>query len=153
MIDRLHAEMSERWKYCEMARGLVYVEPRLPSSHHHTGYKTVGLGGKNYLEHRVVWFLAHGQWPKGEIDHINRDKHDNRIENLRVVSKSQNARNRGLMKSNRTGVTGVSIDGNRFVVKLSIDGKPRSFGRFKTLEEASAIARSQISIRDAGASL
>lgn len=58
------------------------------------GYRVINLGGKPILAHRMAWFLHTGEWPDGPIDHINRDRDDNRIVNLRVVSAAENNRNR-----------------------------------------------------------
>lgn len=54
--------------------------------------------------HRMAWFYVHGEWPKGQIDHINHDRKDNRIANLRVVDNTENHRNRPLQSSNKTGL-------------------------------------------------
>jgi len=69
----------------------------------------VGLHGKRYKVHRIVWFLIHKVLlnRSEQIDHINRNPFDNRIENLRVVSQKLNNRNKNKTKNNRTGVTGV----------------------------------------------
>ena len=58
------------------------------------GYFRVYIDGKHYASHRLAWLYAHGHWPNGQIDHINRDPGDNRIANLRDVSASENCKNR-----------------------------------------------------------
>ncbi len=58
------------------------------------GYRVVGVGGKKYKEHRLVWLLANKEWPEHQIDHINRNRSDNRLCNLRDVNQRQNCRNR-----------------------------------------------------------
>lgn len=58
-----------------------------------TGYRMVSYKGRKYLTHRVIWFLLKGRWPENDIDHINGDKQDNRIENLRDVVDSVNLHN------------------------------------------------------------
>lgn len=57
------------------------------------GYRYICLLGSKYLAHRLAWFYVHGVWPNGEIDHINGDRADNRIGNLRVVTHAENQHN------------------------------------------------------------
>lgn len=71
------------------------------------GYKHGKFCGKTMKAHRVAWFLHHGAWPKGIIDHVNGVKIDNRLENLRDVDRVVNGRNRNLSRNNTTGVNGV----------------------------------------------
>ena len=59
------------------------------------GYRRVFVNGRKYLAHRLAWYLHYGVWPSKNIDHINGDPSDNRIENLRDVSQSVNIRNQG----------------------------------------------------------
>lgn len=72
------------------------------------GYKSGTVLRTHQLAHRVAWAIHHGEWPTLQIDHINRDRNDNRIENLRDVSKRENARNMGRRWDNKSGCTGVS---------------------------------------------
>ncbi len=99
------------------------------------GYRTIRLDGRSHLAHRLVWMWHHGEWPKHEIDHIDRDPANNRIENLRDVSSSINQLNRRY-RSNKTGLAGVAENGNQFMAQLNIFGKPVYLGTFDTPEEA-----------------
>lgn len=73
------------------------------------GYIRVKIGKSKHLAHRIIWEMHNGQIPDGmEIDHINHDKIDNRIENLRIVSKLINMQNKSKYKNNSSGVCGVS---------------------------------------------
>jgi len=71
------------------------------------GYRLLELNKARYLEHRLVWLYHHGYLPTLDIDHINRDRADNRLCNLREVSRSTNLRNASRSKANKSGHTGV----------------------------------------------
>jgi hypothetical protein len=68
-------------------------KPGIADSMRNDGYYRVSIFGKRYLSHRIVWLWNKGYFPKKEIDHINHDRADNRIENLREVSTKENAQN------------------------------------------------------------
>lgn len=71
------------------------------------GYLQIFIGNDQYLLHRVVWCIAYKESPKGYIDHINGVRTDNRLSNLRVVTKDENARNVKRRCTNNSGITGV----------------------------------------------
>jgi len=71
------------------------------------GYLTIMIDGRNYRCHRLAWLYVYGEFPNEFIDHINRIKTDNRIINLRIASKKQNAENVGVQKNNKSGYRGV----------------------------------------------
>lgn len=100
------------------------------------GYKRTWVAGKKYTMHRLIWFWHHGTWPEA-LDHINGNRADNRIENLRECTHTQNMWNAKGRKS-QTGIKGVTWDKrkNRYRVRFRTGGERNSFGYFKTLEEA-----------------
>ena len=71
------------------------------------GYRRVKINGQLYMTHRLAWFLNHGVWPTHEIDHIDGDRLNNRIDNLRDVPKALNQRNARKRKDNSSGLVGV----------------------------------------------
>jgi hypothetical protein len=99
---------------------------------HRDGYFTIGVQGKRYLTHRVIWFWMTGEWPKSEIDHINGDKTDNRWSNLRAATRSQNMRNRGPHNDNKSGLKGVhfSKKGNKWIAQIYANNQRKQLGRF-----------------------
>lgn len=103
------------------------------------GYITLSVDGKVYQAHRVVWLHVYGEFPKGGIDHINRVKTDNRIENLRCATTSENMRNRSIGKNNTSGHMGVSWNEGmeRWVAFIS-DGRRITLGIFVDKEDAIA---------------
>lgn len=106
---------------------------------HPTGYIFVTLNRRRYLAHRIAWALHYGYAPMQIVDHINGDKHDNRIKNLRLVSRRQNIQNQRLpSKRSSTGHLGVSrFKNGKFRATINIDGKNKHLGSFNTIEEAS----------------
>lgn len=104
------------------------------------GYLTVTVGGKAYLAHRLAWFHEHGQWPF-LIDHIDRDRHNNRIGNLRECTYEENAWNVTPMKGTASGVEGVNWSARRkkWVAKISGGGIHRTLGHFDAIEEAASV--------------
>jgi hypothetical protein len=104
---------------------------------HKQGYANGKLDGRVYFAHRVVWVLSTGAWPAGEIDHVNHDKRDNRMSNLRLVTKQTNARNLPMLKNNTTGVTGVYRRARGgWHAAIRVAGRLRHLGCFRTKAEA-----------------
>lgn len=103
-----------------------------------TGYVRAKLLNKKYLAHRLAWFIAHKQWPQGQIDHVNGNRSDNRIANLRVVDHSGNSQNRrGKQKNNQSGYFGVHASGKKWRAQIRINKKLKHLGLFDTPELAS----------------
>lgn len=102
------------------------------------GYLRVFWDGKYHKAHRVAWFLTYGEWPKGQIDHIDGDKTNNRINNLRDVTQTVNMYNQTKAhKHNKTGVLGVGFNGYSYQAKIRIGNKLKYLGSYATKEEAS----------------
>ena len=99
-------------------------------------------GKKRYLRlHRVAWLMVYGCWPEGDIDHINHDRADNRIENLRSVTRSINHRNMTRSTRNSSGVVGVSRLGEKWRARFFHNGSERRVGYFSSVEDAEAALR------------
>lgn len=99
------------------------------------GYVYIKIDGKSFKLHRIVWLMVYGEDPREcEIDHIDRDKTNNKISNLRLADRVTNCLNKGISKANTSGVTGVSYCKRD---KLWIAKKSKKcLGYFKTKEEA-----------------
>ncbi len=101
-------------------------------------YRTIRVNGVGLYEHRLVWMWHHGEWPHGEIDHINGDGFDNRIANLRLVDRFENAQNVKDLSTNKLGLRGVCYIPSRRKYRATIraNGKCTTLGHFETAEEA-----------------
>jgi hypothetical protein len=104
-----------------------------------TGYVLLSIDDVKYKAHRIAWLIAHGSLPKIDIDHINGDRSDNRISNLRAVSRQINLQNmRHANRLNKSGLLGVSPNHKRWAASIRINGKKKHIGTFDTPNEAQA---------------
>lgn len=105
------------------------------------GYRVVRIGNRERCTAgRLIWLIQTGEWPGAEIDHINRDRSDNRWSNLRDVPSKANAANRGMRAGNASGVQGVSWHKTRrrWYAHIRQDGAQKSLGYFEKFEDAVA---------------
>lgn len=119
-------------------------EPFFADNAKRNGYRAVRLDGKHFFAHRLVWQMKHGDLePEEFLDHIDRDKTNNKLSNLRKFSHSQNAFNRGIQLNNTSGVTGVSYNkrDRKWVAMIKINGKQKCLGASKKKAEAIALRR------------
>lgn len=105
-------------------------------SSHSGGYVTVTVDQQRILAHRLAWALHYGQWPELPVDHVNGDRADNRIANLRLATVAQNTCNSRARSTNKVGLKGVSRVGARWRATIVADGKQHHLGRFDTPEAA-----------------
>jgi hypothetical protein len=110
------------------------------STRNDNGRRIINLDGKVVYAHRMIFLFHHG-WLPAEIDHIDRNPSNNRIENLRSVTRAENQRNTGLRKDNTSGVKGVCWyePTKRWTAQIRINGVRKRLGYFKNLEEAAAV--------------
>ena len=108
------------------------------------GYWAIRIQTARYKAHRLAWLYHYGAWPEGDIDHINSDRRDNRIANLRDVDRSTNIQNLKVAKShNSSGLLGVVLDRSKktamkYAARIVYGGKQHSLGYFSTPEAAHA---------------
>ena len=105
------------------------------------GYRHININRKRYLEHRLAWLYIHGEWPKKEIDHINGIKDDNRIENLREATRSENECNKTKRRDNTSGYKciGWNKAAQKWCARIQIYNKRKHLGLFDSKEEAYAV--------------
>jgi hypothetical protein len=102
------------------------------------GYRNISIDGVLYRAHRLAWLYVRGEWPNAEIDHINLNKDDNRLSNLRIASRSQNMANSRVRVKCKSGFKGVSKYRGRWVASIGRNGRKTHIGVFDTPEEANA---------------
>ena len=104
------------------------------------GYFSGQLFAKTYSAHRVIWAMAHGYWPNGDIDHANGNRLDNRLSNLREATRAENNRNVGVQANNTSGFKGVSWDAahSKWKARIGHHRKIIHLGRFESPEDAYA---------------
>lgn len=122
-----------------------FAGTRAGSYHHRSGYRRICLavGGKKkriIAEHRIAWLLAYGEWPRGEVDHINGDRSDNRLCNLREVDPASNMKNKATYSNNTTGACGIGWHkkNRKWTAYITADGKRKHLGCYGSIEEAVA---------------
>ena len=102
-----------------------------PNGH---GYLRISVDGRKYGAHQLAWLYVYGQWPERDIDHVNRDRADNRIANLRLADRRQN--NANLAGWAGAGLKGAYRSGRFWRAQIQVDGRKRYLGTFPTAEAA-----------------
>ena len=107
---------------------------------HPGGYRAGRINNRSFLAHRVIWAIVNGEWPKFEIDHIDHIRHNNRIDNLRCVTRFENAKNRTRQINNKSGICGVRFRGDlrKWSVEIKANGKREHLGYYENLNDAVA---------------
>lgn len=104
------------------------------------GYIVLGIGKRVYAAHRLAWLWINGEWPNGDIDHIDGTTTNNAWANLRAATESQNMMNAKIRKDNKTGIKGVHAmrraTTTRYAANVTVNRRRVRIGTFDTLEEA-----------------
>ena len=138
-------ELNRELRYDPLTGELYWIVPRrnrrmgLRAGGVKGRYRYISIDGVNYLEHRVIWVMVHGSIPDGqEIDHINRDGCDNRLENLRLVTRRENVLNSGVASSDCSKYPGVTRSNTpgKWVAGLHINSNRVNIGTYTTEEGA-----------------
>jgi hypothetical protein len=102
------------------------------------GYRFIKVNSVAYAAHRLAWLYMTGEWPPHEIDHVNRNRSDNRFANLRAVTHKQNMENLNLSKANTSGFRGVSWAAGKWSAIITHFGERKVLGTFDDIEQAKA---------------
>ena len=130
--EKERKRVHSRWKLLKAGKVAGHVNQY--------GYRILCIEHKSIPAHRAAWAIHYGEWPKGQIDHINHNKDDNRLGNLRDATASENSRNRSIPAHNASGAIGVHFNkpSGKWHARIFHDGKRIHLGAFK--EKAEAIA-------------
>lgn len=126
------------WKKSVGKRGKI---GNLAGSLHHSGYKYVKLNGKSTANHRIIFMMHHGYFPE-EVDHIDRNRANNNINNLRASTNEKNALNKSVGIHNKAGIRGVYFDkrNKKWSVQISVNKKQKYFGQYFDIKVAQFVA-------------
>lgn len=105
------------------------------------GYRSISIQKHRYLVHRVIWAWVYGTWPSTELDHIDRNPRNNRIQNLREADRSLQVRNTKIFSTNVSGIKGVSWDKarNRWTASVYRGDQRIALGRFHNKQDAANV--------------
>ena len=158
MLELRYEEVIKLFRY-NYETGVLYwrwrVNSRVPKTleagrqRKSSGYLDVQVHGRFYLVHRVVMLMCYGFYGEGlEVDHINHVRNDNRLCNLRFVTRSENNRNKSVSSKSTTGVTGVDFlkAEKKYRARIRVNQEAIHLGIFDTLEEAAA-ARAEANLK------
>lgn len=115
-----------------------YNKPAGYKANTSAGYSAIGINGKIYYSHRLIWLYHYGEFPSEFIDHIDGNKMNNRIENLRAADQNINCHNHKLQKNNTSGFPGVRWHRRvgKYYVSIRVDCNDKFIGYFQDFEEA-----------------
>ena len=104
------------------------------------GYIYLSVDGTRYLAHRLAWLWVYGAWPKHTVDHIDRNRLNNCIGNLRDVTHRTNTHNQTMRNTNTSGYTGVvwSKQTNKWIAQIKAGGRCHNLGHYPDIKQASA---------------
>jgi hypothetical protein len=104
----------------------------------HHGYTVIRFKKKSYQAHRLAWLYVYGNVPTQQIDHINRDRSDNRLINLRLATPSLNNQNKQIQRNNTSGCKGVSYHkkNKKWVSHIGINNKKNRIGQYENISDA-----------------
>lgn len=143
-IKNPNIDFRTLFRYDYKTGGLIRLSTGVPpyvkyKKDRYREYGYVKVDGKQYAVHRVVWSVVYGKWPTTALDHIDRNKANNRIENLREVTIQKNQQNLTKYKNNSSGVTGVTLVSGKYKVRLGYKGQRLCLGTYMDIQEAEKV--------------
>lgn len=129
--------LRKRYVYDPESGELTSLRLHRPVGWMKNGYLVTRVNGRLYRVHQLIWFMTHGVWPE-QIDHIDGNPLNNRLENLRACNAAENAQNRVLASNNRSGCPGVSyhIRKRKWEAKIGVDNRYINLGYYAHKSDA-----------------
>lgn len=136
LLEALHYDSRTGEFTCRSPRGGTRGVGASAGTTRKDGYRNIRLDGHMVLAHRLAWFYVNGKWPSHHLDHVDGDRSNNRINNLREASPKQNAANVKVHRDNRSGLKGVHRNGRRWRAEIMAGGVRQHLGYFDTQDDA-----------------
>lgn len=147
-VQSIKSRALELLRYDATTGHLVWIKPprrgisvgRIAGKKGPTGDIVTGFDGRTFRAHRLIWLMVYGRWPLGDIDHVNGIPSDNRIDNLRECTRSNNCANTKRPKTNLSGFKGASLHrkSGKFAARIRVRGKRIWLGLYDKPELAHA---------------
>lgn len=122
-----------------LPKGRTLKSGAIAGTTHHSGYRQIKIDGQLHQSHRLAWLYVHGYFPLQDLDHVNGDRSNNKLNNLRLASRAENTQNQRKARIDNTGgYLGVSFvkRTSRWRARIQIKSKPILIGYFATPIEA-----------------
>lgn len=138
LVSGVHMLTSTNLEYCPDT-GVLTEDSKWLGSMDPSGYYKFKRDEYNYFVHRVCWYLYYGRWPI-VVDHINGDRADNRLDNLREVSQQENSKNCAISANNTSGFNGVYWNklNRKWIANICVSRRTIYLGSYAALEDAIA---------------
>lgn len=136
--DEFFVERIRELLEYDPATGELFWKRRPAGTINSEGYVQLAVDGRHLTGHRAAFAIMTGRLPKDEVDHKNRKRADNRWENLREATRSQNGKNTGIYSTNTSGFKGVSWHkkNKKWCARIEVDGVRHHLGYFAEIEKA-----------------
>lgn len=133
-------------RYNKETGDFIWIKTGILAGHvDNSGYVRITINGRRFLAHRLAWLYVYEEWPKDRLDHKNRNRSDNRWDNLRAANDAQNVMNRNVKKDNFLGIKGIRLhECGKYQARIFANGKFRT-RVCNSLEEAISIYKSMAS--------
>lgn len=141
-VFRYSPNSGQVWRFIERSGAIAVRRPhwRETGLSGTMGYATIRVGSRKILAHRLIWRICTGEWPPLDIDHVDGNRRNNRLANLRVVDRSANMKNARRPSDNKSGAVGVcwNLKRKKWAAQIGSGGRVFFLGYFDSFHDAIA---------------